>query len=158
MAEALHLIQHQPPASGVLAFGGDGAVNRWLLALRARGHTLARVPMGSGNDLARALRLYGLAWPAALECALTSTESSIDWGEAVLGAGSSAGPTGSPPPAASHDQVNRAVLFHSSLAVGLDASVGLRALLGPRLPRGTLLSDSRVVLAQQPTKPTHIGR
>jgi hypothetical protein len=42
VAEALHLIQHQPPASGVLAFGGDGAVNRWLPALRTRGHTLTK--------------------------------------------------------------------------------------------------------------------
>jgi hypothetical protein len=53
VAEALHLIQHQPPASRVLAGGGGGTVNRWLPAPG----------------------LHGLAWPAVLECALTSAES-----------------------------------------------------------------------------------
>jgi diacylglycerol kinase family enzyme len=84
VAEALHLIQHQPPGTRVLAFGGDGTVNRWLPALRAGDHTLALVPMGSGNDLARALGLHGLALTAALECALTSPESFMDVGEVVL--------------------------------------------------------------------------
>lgn len=136
VAEALHLIQHLPPASRVLAFGGDGTVNRWLPALRGGGHTLALVPMGSGNDLARALGLYGLPWTEAVECALTSSESLMDAGEVVLLEGSEAGPTGPPPPAGSPAQATRAVPFHSSLAVGFDASVGLRALRGPRWLRG----------------------
>ena len=109
VAEALHLIHQLPPSSRVLAFGGDGTVNRWLPALRAGGHTLALVPMGSGNDLARALGLYGLRWTEALEYALTSSETLMDVGEVVLLEGSEAGPTGPSPPAGSSAQATRAV-------------------------------------------------
>lgn len=136
VAEALHLIHQLPPSSRVLAFGGDGTVNRWLPALRAGGHTLALVPMGSGNDLARALGLYGLRWTEALECALTDPEIFMDVGEVVLLEGSEAGPTGRLPLTGSDTQATRAVPFLSSLAVGFDASVGLRALRGPRWLRG----------------------
>ena len=136
VGDALHLIQQLPPGSRVLAFGGDGTVNRWLPALRAGGHTLALVTMGSGNDLARALGLYGLAWPAALECALTSPESTMDVGEVVLREGSGVGSTGSLTSQGGDNQATRAVPFLSSLAVGFDASVGLRALRGPRWLRG----------------------
>lgn len=136
VAEALHLIQHQPPGTRVLAFGGDGTVNRWLPALRAGDHTLALVPMGSGNDLARALGLHGLALTAALECALTSPESLMDVGEVVLQEGPGDGSTGFPPHPGIDTQISCAVPFHSSLAVGFDASVGLRALRGPPWLRG----------------------
>jgi len=136
VAEALRLIRQLPPGSRVLAFGGDGTVNRWLPALRAGGHTLALVPMGSGNDLARALGLYGMPWTEVLEYALTSSKSLMDVGDVVLLEGSEAGPTGPSPPAGSSAQATRAVPFHSSLAVGFDASVGLRALRGPRWLRG----------------------
>jgi diacylglycerol kinase family enzyme len=131
VAEALHLIHQLTPGSRVLAFGGDGTVNCWLPALLAGGHTLALVPMGSGNDLARALGLYGMAWAEALECALTSTENSMDVGELVLREGSDAAPPGPLLPASSAAQATRAVPFLSSLAVGFDASVGPRALRGP---------------------------
>ena len=136
VAEALHLIHQLPPSSRVLAFGGDGTVNRWLPAVRAGGHTLALVPMGSGNDLARALGLYGLPWAEVLEYALTSSETLMDVGEVVLEERLDAGPTGTLPPARSATQATRTVPFLSSLAVGFDASVGLRALRGPRWLRG----------------------
>lgn len=136
VGEALHFIQQLPPCSRVLAFGGDGTVNRWLPALLAGGHTLALVPMGSGNDLARAVGLYGLAWPAALECALTSAVSSMDVGEVVLLQGTEDGSVGALAPQEGDHEAARAVPFLSSLAVGFDASVGLRALRGPRWLRG----------------------
>jgi diacylglycerol kinase family enzyme len=136
VAEALHLIHQLPPGSRVLAFGGDGTVNRWLPALLAGGHTLALVPMGSGNDLARALGLYGLPWTEALEYALTSSETLIDVGEVVLRERPDAGPPDPLLPASSAAQATRTVPFLSSLAVGFDASVGLRALRGPRWLRG----------------------
>lgn len=136
VAEALHLIRQLPPSSRVLAIGGDGTVNRWLPALLAGGHTLALVPMGSGNDLARALGLYGMAWTEALECALTSSAALMDVGEVVLREGSGARPADPLPPASSATQATRAVPFLSSLAVGFDASVGLRALRGPGWLRG----------------------
>jgi diacylglycerol kinase family enzyme len=115
VAEVLHLIHQLPPGSRVLAFGGDGAVNRWLPALLAGGHTLALVPMGSGNDLARALGLYGMAWTEALECALTSAEASMDVGEVVLREGSDTGPPDPLRPASSAAQATRAVPFLSTL-------------------------------------------
>jgi len=136
VAEAQHLIHQLPPGSRVLAFGGDGTVNRWLPALLAGGHTLALVPMGSGNDLARALGLYGIAWTEALECALTSSEAAMDVGELVLREGSDAGSPDPLLPASSAAQATRTVPFLSSLAVGFDASVGLRALRGPGWLRG----------------------
>jgi diacylglycerol kinase family enzyme len=136
VADALRLICQLPPGSRVLAFGGDGTVNRWLPALRAGSHTLALVPMGSGNDLARAIGLYGPPWTEALECALTSIDAQMDVGEVVLQEGSEARPTDPLPPTRSDTQATRAVPFHSSLAVGFDASVGLRALRGPRWLRG----------------------
>ncbi|MFM8767798.1 MAG: diacylglycerol/lipid kinase family protein [Rubrivivax sp.] len=175
--EALGLIRALPGGSRVLAFGGDGTVNRWLPALLEGGHTLGLVPLGSGNDLARALGVFGLPWAQAMECALTSAASLMDVGvvelpesprtsgavvphpEAVrheLGAVSPQGPGGTrtrprPPKGAQETlgaalrflvdpvdtaSASRHVPFLSSLAVGFDASVGLRALRGPRWLRG----------------------
>ena len=138
--EALSLLRSLPPGSRVLAFGGDGTVNRWLPALLERGHTLGLVPMGSGNDLARALGVFGLPWTEALECALTSAAVPMDVGLVEVPAGE--GSAGVEDPGTAHHpraEPFRAAIrepFLSSLAVGFDASVGLRALRGPRWLRG----------------------
>jgi len=160
--EALGLIRSLPRGSRVLAFGGDGTVNRWLPALLEGGHTLGLVPLGSGNDLARALGVFGLPWAEALECALTSSASPMDVGVVELSGSSSEGsvdPSRAQAAQGSHSshisqigQISqsvqglpgaegegaddRSVPFLSSLAVGFDASVGLRALQGPRWLRG----------------------
>ena len=130
--EALSLLRSLPPGSRVLAFGGDGTVNRWLPALLERGHTLGLVPMGSGNDLARALGVFGLPWTETLECALTSAAVPMDVGLVEVPAGE--GPAGVEDPGTAHHPRAEPlrVPFLSSLAVGFDASVGLRALRGPR--------------------------
>lgn len=145
--EALGLLRRLPRGSRVLAFGGDGTVNRWLPALLEGGHTLGLVPLGSGNDLARALGVFGLPWAEALECALTSTVSFMDVGMVDLPDPQCTADTVVPhPEAVRHEpgavdpvdtvSTSRHVPFLSSLAVGFDASVGLRALRGPRWLRG----------------------
>ena len=136
LPQALDLLHALPRGSRVVALGGDGTVNRWLPALLERGHMLGLVPMGSGNDLARALGVFGLPWTEALECALTSAVVPVDVGLMEVPAGEcSAGVED--PSTAHHPRAEPfRVPFLSSLAVGFDASVGLRALRGPRWLRG----------------------
>jgi diacylglycerol kinase (ATP) len=75
------------------------------------------VPYGSGNDCARAWGLHKLSWQDALAFALQGDTSTIDLGRVKL----------------NHREFH---YFHSSLAVGFDASVGNRALAGPKFLRG----------------------
>ncbi len=75
------------------------------------------VPYGSGNDCARAWGLHRLSWQQALAHALHARSSSIDVGRIEL-------------------EKKAIHYFHSSLAVGFDASVGNRALAGPQFLRG----------------------
>ena len=151
--EAQALIRQLPAASRVVALGGDGTVNRWLPALLEGGHTLGLVPLGSGNDLARALGVRGLSCAEALARALTAPASAMDVGVVELQeprnsrAGGACGPPSAqgiqhpadPPASGSGGSGGSdcgAVPFLSSLATGFDASVGLRALQGPRWLRG----------------------
>jgi diacylglycerol kinase family enzyme len=101
----------------VVVVGGDGTLNQMLPALLHGGHEVGLVPYGSGNDCARAWGLHRLSWEQALAHALHARSSSIDVGRIELD--------------------NKAIhYFHSSLAVGFDASVGNRALAGPQFLRG----------------------
>ena len=59
---SIALLQALPEGSRVVVVGGDGTLNRWLPTLLARRLTVGLVPMGSGNDSARGLGLYGLHW------------------------------------------------------------------------------------------------
>jgi len=113
---ALALITAQPAASRVVLVGGDGTVHRMLPALLQRQCTLGLVPLGSGNDTARALGLAGMVWDAALAHALAAPASAMDLGELATSGG--------------------VVPFASSLTAGFDSAVGLRALHAPRLLRG----------------------
>jgi diacylglycerol kinase family enzyme len=136
LPQALDLLRALPRGSRVVALGGDGTVNRWLPALLERGHTLGLVPMGSGNDLARALGVFGRPWVETLECALTSAAVPMDVGLVEVPAGEGSG--GVEDPGTGHHPYVDPFRgpFLSSLAVGFDASVGLRALRGPRWLRG----------------------
>ena len=114
---ALALISDLPQRTRVAVVGGDGTLNQMLPALLHGGHEVGLVPYGSGNDCARAWGLHRLSWQQALAHALRARSSSIDVGRIELD--------------------NKAIhYFHSSLAVGFDASVGNRALAGPQFLRG----------------------
>ena len=97
--------------------GGDGTLNQMLPSLLSGKHVIGLVPYGSGNDCARAWGLQKLSWKEALAFALNGEASAIDVGRIQL----------------NHNDLQ---YFHSSLAVGFDASVGNRALAGPKFLRG----------------------
>lgn len=67
-------------ASTVIACGGDGTVNEVASALAFRDVTLAVIPAGSGNGLARDLGIP-LDAKAAFETALSGVDRRIDAGE-----------------------------------------------------------------------------
>ena len=114
---ALALLSELPPHTRVVVVGGDGTLNQMLPALLHGGHEVGLVPYGSGNDCARAWGLHRMSWQQALAHALHARSSSIDLGCIEL---------------------DQKVIhyFHSSLAVGFDASVGNRALAGPQFLSG----------------------
>jgi diacylglycerol kinase family enzyme len=121
LAESVALLQSLPEGSRVVVVGGDGTLNRWLPMLLARRLTVGLVPMGSGNDSARAWGVDGLPWAQAMQLALQSPAQAIDTGLAhwcdLQGQ--------------THDTP-----FLSSLTAGFDSAVGLRALNGPKWLRG----------------------
>ena len=121
LQDSIALLQALPAGSRVVVVGGDGTLNRWLPTLLDKQHTVGLVPMGSGNDSARAWGLHRLPWHAALSLALQGHAQAIDTGLAHW-----------------RDLQGRSyeVPFLSSLTAGLDAAVGLRALKGPRWLRG----------------------
>lgn len=108
------------PGTRCILVGGDGTAHQVLPALLQGGLAMGLVPMGSGNDTARALGLQGRGWQDALDLALTRPVQAVDVGELLLH--TPAGPRARP--------------FVSSLAAGFDAGVGLRALAGPSWLRG----------------------
>jgi diacylglycerol kinase (ATP) len=114
--QARALIRSRPAGSRVVLAGGDGTVQPMLQALVQGQFELGLVPLGSGNDTARALGLHGLGWRDALAQALLGPAAPMDLGECRV--------------------EGRAVLFISSLAAGFDAAVGHRALEGPAWLRG----------------------
>ena len=104
-------LQCLPARTRVVLIGGDGTLHHMLPVLLTHRHSLGLVPLGSGNDTARALGLHGMPWERALEHALSGTAVRMDIGELVT--------------------ARRRVPFVSSLAVGFDAAVGQRAINGP---------------------------
>ncbi len=121
------LAASQAGAARCIVVGGDGTVHQLLPPLLQGGLAMGLVPLGSGNDTARALGLHGLDWRSALHHALTAPAQAIDVGELRLEPGAS--PDGRLAPPAVRP-------FVSSLAAGFDAAVGLRALQGPAWLRG----------------------
>ncbi len=110
------LLMQAPLPKRVVLVGGDGTVHRMLPALVEARCELALVPVGSGNDTARALGLAGLDWKAALDHGLHATARPMDLGECVAD--------------------GRRTLFASSFTAGFDSAVGERALRGPAVLRG----------------------
>lgn len=119
--EALDVLLHEPEGSRVVLVGGDGTVNRCLPAILLRRLQLGLVPLGSGNDLARALGLNRRDWRQALADALHGRVRPMDSGLVVW--------------SDARGDVHRSP-FASSLSCGFDAAVGRRAQLGPRWLRG----------------------
>ena len=113
----LHLLAQTKPNTRVVIVGGDGTLNQVLPGLMYSAFEIGLVPYGSGNDCARAWGLHGMMWQEALQFALSGKAQAIDLGQVELAAG-------------------QTHFFHSSLAVGFDASVGNRALAGPKFLRG----------------------
>ena len=70
LQDSVALLQSLPEGSRVVVVGGDGTLNCWLPTLLARRLTVGLLPMGSGNDSARAWGVYGLPWAQALALAL----------------------------------------------------------------------------------------
>jgi hypothetical protein len=113
----LHLLAETKPNTRVVIVGGDGTLNQMLPGLMYSAFEIGLVPYGSGNDCARAWGLHGMMWQEALQFALSGKAQAIDLGQVELASGQTR-------------------FFHSSLAVGFDASVGNRALAGPKFLRG----------------------
>jgi diacylglycerol kinase (ATP) len=124
IAEALQILGDQQAPTRVIVIGGDGSLNQMLPELLRGQHEVGLVPYGSGNDCARAWGLHTMNWQEALQFAIDHPSIDIDVGRVTL---------------------NNGLIhyFHSSLAVGFDASVGNRALSGP----GYLTGLPRYLLA-----------
>ena len=116
IARSRAMLQCLPQDTRVVLIGGDGTLHHMLPILLAHKFTLGLVPIGCGNDTARALGLCGMPWAQALAHALDGPASTMDTGELVTARGR--------------------VPFASSLAVGFDAAVGQRAQRAPRWLRG----------------------
>ncbi|WP_322992687.1 diacylglycerol/lipid kinase family protein [Limnohabitans sp.] len=121
LSDSVALLESLAEGSRVVVVGGDGTLNCWLPMLLARRLTIGLVPMGSGNDSARAWGVDGLPWAQALTLALQGPAQAIDTGLAHWC--DMQGQT--------HDTP-----FLSSLTAGFDSAVGLRALNGPSWLRG----------------------
>lgn len=121
LADSLALLRSLPTGSRVVAVGGDGTLNCWLPALLENQLTLGLVPMGSGNDVARALGLNDMPWPIALAHALQAPIQAVDTGQVNW--------------IDLQGQAHQAA-FLSSLTAGFDSATGLRALQGPSWMQG----------------------
>ncbi len=110
------LISDTPADHRVILVGGDGTINRMLPALVSTWRELGIVPLGTGNDVARALGIHGMPWKAALSHALTAATTPVDVGLLTM--------------------EGRDTPFLSSCTAGFDSAVALRALKGPTWLRG----------------------
>ena len=111
VAAAHALIKDTPVDHRVILVGGDGTINRMLPAIVGTARELGIVPLGTGNDVARALGCHGMPWKAALIHALTATTTAVDVGMLTMD--------------------GRNTPFISSCTSGFDSAVALRALKGP---------------------------
>ncbi len=115
------------PGTRVVLIGGDGSVQHMLAPLVERGLELALVPLGSGNDCARALGLarFRGRWQAALRHALAAPARPIDLGRWR--------------DLDTPEEARSGGWFASSLAAGFDAAIAIAARGSPRwligLPR-----------------------
>lgn len=116
VAAAHALIKDTPVAHRIILVGGDGTINRTLPPLVSSSRELGIVPLGTGNDVARALGIHGMRWQAALTHALTAASTAVDVGMLTMD--------------------GRHTPFMSSCTSGFDSAVAKRALKGPTWLRG----------------------
>lgn len=114
--QAQALIGDTEADSRIVLVGGDGTINRMLPALIGSDREMAVVPLGSGNDVARALGLFALSWQDALSHAFVAPSSHMDAGVVEFD--------------------DRAIPFLACCTSGFDSAVALRALNGPKWLRG----------------------
>ena len=106
------VLQGLPAQSRVVIVGGDGSLHQWLPELVEGPFSVGLVPLGTGNDTARALGLRHLSWKQALTHALTAPAQACDLGQLEV-----------------EDLIKgqRLYWFISSLAAGFDAEISARA-------------------------------
>ena len=109
--EETHALVQEAPEDRIIVVGGDGTLHQVLRALRPD-QALGVVPVGSGNDFARALGLLRLSWDKALTRALAAAPQHVDLGRV----------NGEP--------------FAASLGIGFDAAVAERVLHSPGRLKG----------------------
>ena len=114
--EAQAHLRSMPISSRVVVVGGDGTLHHLLAPALERGHTLGLVPLGSGNDTARAVGLFSMPWERALNHAMSAPSRPIDIGEL--------------------NAEGRRLPFVSSLCAGFDAAICARVVMAPRILRG----------------------
>ena len=91
-AQAAFAAAAQEHAALVVVAGGDGSVRQAAAALQGSGIPLAIIPAGTGNVLARGLRIGGPA--AAVRAIASATERTLDLGHVRWGAAGEAAETG----------------------------------------------------------------
>jgi len=106
------------PEATIVAVGGDGTVNEVANAIHNRGPTLGVVPIGSGNDFAKAIGLTPLDVSAAVETLLAGNEFTIDVGHIAIGYGK-------------EPRVER--LFVNGVGIGFDGYIAVQTLRYKRL-------------------------
>ncbi len=116
VADGLALISDTANDARIVVIGGDGTINRMLPGLVNSDRELAVVPLGSGNDVARALGVFKLSWKDALAHAINGASSRMDVGVVAFN--------------------ERRVPFLACCTAGFDSAVALRALNGPKWLRG----------------------
>jgi diacylglycerol kinase (ATP) len=117
VAHAQSLVRALPPESRVIVAGGDGTVQYLLAAIVEKRHSLGVLPLGSGNDGARALGTYGGSWRDAFSRLLVSRNvRAVDLGVARFD--------------------DRVEYFLVALNAGFDASIAHRAVTGPKFLHG----------------------
>lgn len=104
-------LQCLPRSSRAVVVGGDGTLHHLLPVLLSHRLTLGLVPLGQGNDTARAVGVAHLAWHDALALALDGPTRRMDVGELLA--------------------ERLSVPFLSGLAAGFDAQVAQRARQAP---------------------------
>jgi YegS/Rv2252/BmrU family lipid kinase len=140
--------------SAALIFGGDGTVHRHLPQLHQQKIPLLVVPVGSGNDFAKALGIFSVkdalqAWNQF--CATGRNVHEIDLG--VIRPGNQANSDARP--ATGNKAGGTEVLFCGVAGVGMDADANARA---NRMPAwfkrrgGYLLAGLRSLLAFKPVE------
>ncbi|MBV8503723.1 MAG: hypothetical protein JO006_18640 [Paucibacter sp.] len=136
-AEARERILALRPGQRVIVIGGDGTLQPLLGALLDRGHELALLPMGSGNDLARALGLRRRRLPELIARLQNAAATPMDLGEL-------------------HVDGRETQCFASSLGVGFDAAVGQRVQISKLPLRGQLKYLAATFTELSRFKPWHI--